>query len=219
MGRINFTECGARFKSNTTLQDLWGWTGPVVMIEPNHRTQISRAGCHHVCGHGADYYPWEDASQTITTWLLPVVGTLLQAPFESNATKRTMLAIARWCGSPIASLSYVLWNIKVSAKAAVMVDMAVEYDQTPELKTDFGSMRDSMYLLLAMNQYTLKDEVVSSSKEAEGLLRIVLFSRDLRLTDTNMPLRKIRRILANELRQMRRRGAVPGMSSQSQILA
>lgn len=67
-----------------------------------------------------------------------------------------------------------------------------------------------MYLLLAMNQYTLKDEVVCSSKEAEGLLRIVLFSRDLKLTDTDMPLRKVRRILANELRQMRRRGAVPG---------
>ncbi|KAJ4339757.1 hypothetical protein N0V87_002957 [Didymella glomerata] len=179
------------------------------MIDYNNRTQISRAGCYHVCGHGADYYSWSAASQTITTWLLPVVGTLLQAPFESNATKRTLLAIARWCGSPIASLSYVLWNIKVSAKAAVMVDMAVDYNQTPDLKTDFGSMRDSMYLLLAMNQYTLKDEVVSSSKEAEGLLRVVLFSRDLKLTDTNMPLRKVRRILANELRQMRRRGAVP----------
>lgn len=211
MNKINFTECAARFKSNITLQDEWGWKGPVVMIKPNHTTQISRAGCYHVCGHGADYYPWKDASQTITTWLLPVVGTLLQAPFESNATRRTLLAITRWCGSPIASLSYVLWNIKVSAKAAVMVDMAVEYDQTPALKTDFGSMRDSMYLLLAMNQYTLKDEVVSSSKEAEGLLRIVLFSRDLKLTDTDMPLRKIRRILANELRQMRRRGAVPGI--------
>ncbi|KAF3049055.1 hypothetical protein E8E11_009568 [Didymella keratinophila] len=209
MGRINFTECAIRFKSNITLQDEWGWTGPVVMIDPNPRSQISRTGCYNVCGHGADYYSWSAASQTITTWLLPVIGTLLQAPFESNATKRTLLAIARWCGSPIASLSYVLWNIKVSAKAAVMVDMAVDYDQTPDLKTDFGSMRDSMYLLLAMNQYTLKDEVVSSSKEAEGLLRVALFSRDLKLTDTNMPLRKVRRILANELRQMRRRGAVP----------
>ncbi|KAF2998563.1 hypothetical protein E8E13_005687 [Curvularia kusanoi] len=87
--------------------------------------------------------------------------------------------------------------------------MAVKYDETPDLESDFGSMRDSMYLLLSMNQYTLKDEVVSSSKEAEGLLRIVLFSKDLRLTDTKKTLREMRRILARELREMRRRGAVP----------
>ena len=185
------------------------------MIGQNTTTQISRAGCLHLCGSGADYYPWKDASGTITTWILPVVGTLLQAPFESNATRRTLLAITRWCGSPIASLSYVLWNIKVSAKAAVMVDMAVKYEQTPQLESDFGSMRDSMYLLMAMNQYTLKNEVVSSSKEAEGLLRIVLFSKDLKLTDTKKSLRQIRRILAGELRQMRRRGAVPGTSRAS----
>lgn len=166
-----------------------------------------------ICGHGTDYYPWSDVSGTITTWILPVVGTLLQAPFESNAAKRTFLAITRWVGSPIASLSYVLWNIKVSAKAALMVDMAVKYHETPDLESDFGSMRDSMYLLLAMNQYTLKDEVVSSSKEAEGLLRIVLFSKDLKLTDTKKTLRQMRRILARELREMRRRGAVPGRST------
>lgn len=92
-----------------------------------------------------------------------------------------------------------------------MVDMAVKYDETPDRKTDFGSMRDSMYLLLVMNQYTLKPDVVQySKKEAECLLRIALFSRDLELTDTNKSLRVMRRILARELREMRRRGAVPG---------
>lgn len=211
MGKISFDQCAVVYRNNVTLQSLWGWNGPIVGIARNHTTQISREGCYHVCGHGTDYYPWADVSQTITTWILPVVGTLLQAPFESNAAKRTFLAITRWVGSPIASLSYVLWNIKVSAKAALMVDMAVKYDETPGLETDFGSMRDSMYLLLAMNQYTLKDEVVSSSKEAEGLLRIVLFSKDLKLTDTKKSLREMRRILARELREMRRRGAVPGI--------
>ncbi|KAF1922614.1 uncharacterized protein M421DRAFT_104955 [Didymella exigua CBS 183.55] len=209
MGKISFDQCAIRYRDNATLQSLWGWNGTLVGIERNHTTLISSAGCIHVCGSGTDYYPWADVSQTITTWILPVVGTLLQAPFESNAAKRTFLAITRWVGSPIASLSYVLWNIKVSAKAALMVDMAVKYGETPDLESDFGSMRDSMYLLLAMNQYTLKDEVVSSSKEAEGLLRIVLFSKDLKLTDTNKSLREMRRILTRELREMRRRGAVP----------
>jgi hypothetical protein len=208
---ISFEQCGIDFKNNVTLQNLYGYRGPLIGINPNNTTQITREGCLVVCGTGTDYYTWKDVSSTLTTWILPVVGTLLQAPFESNATKRTFLAIARWVGSPIASLSYVLWNIKVSAKAALMVDMAVKYDETPDRKTDFGSMRDSMYLLLVMNQYTLKPDVVQhNKKEAECLLRIALFSRDLKLTDTDKSLRVMRRILARELREMRRRGAVPG---------
>ncbi|KAH7061917.1 hypothetical protein BKA63DRAFT_191724 [Paraphoma chrysanthemicola] len=210
MGKISFKECRVRYEANTTLQHQFQWyPRPVVGIDRNDSTQISREGCLYLCGSGADYYTWQEASSTITTWILPVIGTLLQAPFESNATKRTFLAIARWVGSPIASISYVLWNIKVSAKAALMVDMAVKYDETPDRKTDFGSMRDSMYLLLVMNQYTLEPEVVEGKKEAECLLRIALFSRDLRLTDTDKTLRQMRRILARELREMRRRGAVP----------
>lgn len=208
--RLNFTQCAIDFRDNVTLQDRYGWRGPIVGIDRSVTTQISTEGCLHLCGPGTQYYSWKEVSSTLTTWILPVVGTLLQAPFESNATKRTFLALARWIGSPIASLSYVLWNIKVSAKAALMVDMAVKYDETPDRKTDFGSMRDSMYLLLVMNQYTLKPDVVQKKKEAECLLRIALFSRDLRLTDTDKSLRVMRRILARELREMRRRGAVPG---------
>lgn len=93
-----------------------------------------------------------------------------------------------------------------------MVDMAVKYDETPGYDSDFSSMRDSMFLLLVMNQYTLETKVVSQGKkEAETLLRIALFSRDLELTDTTKSLRETRRILAREVREMRRRGAVPGM--------
>jgi hypothetical protein len=213
--RTNFTECallyGAPTREGEELRSLWAWHGPVVGISKNNFTQITREGCRQLCGRGPDIYPWVDASSTITTWILPIIGTLLQAPFESNAFKRTVFAITRWIGSPIASLSYVLWNIKVSAKASLMVDMSVRYDQTPERKSDFGSMRDSMYLLLAMNQYTIKEIAFSrdTQKEAEGLLRIVLFSKDLRLTDTDKTLRQTRRILAHELREMRRRGIVP----------
>ncbi|KAL1612212.1 hypothetical protein SLS60_000436 [Paraconiothyrium brasiliense] len=209
MSRINFTECAAIYAANEDLRKKYGWHGPLLGLEPRPLTQITREGCLAICGHGADMYPWDDVSATITTWLLPVIGTLLQAPFESNAFRRTLLAITRWVGSPITSLSYVLWNIKVSAKAALMVDMAVPYDKVPDRKTDFGSMRDSMYLLLAMNQYTMKPTAMLREKEAEGLLRIVLFSKDLKLTDTDKTLRQMRRILAREVREMRRRGAVP----------
>lgn len=212
--RTDFDKCGSLFSANTTegaaLRLLYTWTGPIIGIDRNLTTQISKAGCVAVCGSGPALYTWAEVSNTITTWILPVIGTLLQAPFESNSTRRTLLAISRWVGSPIASLSYVLWNIKVSAKAALMVDMAVKYDETPERRTDFGSMRDSMYLLLVMNQYSIKPTAAMSGKEAEGLLRIVLFSRDLVLTDTDKTLRQMRRILTRELRETRRRGAVPG---------
>lgn len=212
--RLNFDTCSKIFANDTAegaaLRAKWGWHGPLVGIPYNETTQISREGCLAVCGTGTAYYPWKDISSTLTTWILPVIGTLLQAPFESNATRRTVLAITRWVGSPIASLSYVLWNIKVSAKAALMVDMAVKYHETPDRQSDFGSMRDSMYLLLVMNQYTIRPLAIGGGKEAEGLLRIVLFSKDLELTDTSQSLRRTRRILAREVREMRRRGAVPG---------
>jgi len=215
----NFTECEARFTANTPdgklLRSQWGWNGTIFGIVYNNMTQISTEGCIHVCGSGPDIYAWRDISGVITTWVLPTIGILLQAPFESNAARRTVLAITRWVGSPIASLSYVLWNIKVSAKAALMVDMAVKYNDTPECTTDFGSMRDSMYLLLVLNQYTLNPKVMSKDhhKEAECLLRIMLFSKELILTDADKTLHEMRRILAQEVRETRRRGTVPGNHS------
>lgn len=93
------------------------------------------------------------------------------------------------------------------------VDMSVLYDDLPEEKlpdgsdSNFSSMRDSMYILTNMNQYTMKS--VSSTKEAEGLLRIVLFSKDLQLVGTEMSLARVRHELARSLRNGRRKGVVP----------
>lgn len=90
--------------------------------------------------------------------------------------------------------------------------MASKFDEFPDRKSDFGSFRDSLYILTVMNQYTMKRSV-SIQKEAEGLLRIVLFSKDLKLKDTDKSLRQTRRILARELREGRRRGVVPVLVS------
>lgn len=117
---VNFTDCSIRYLSNTTAQKLYEWTGNVISIDKNETTQITTAGCNAFCGTGPDYYDWGQASSTITTWVLPVIGILLQAPFESNAWWRTCLAIVRWCGSPIVTLSYILWNISVTGKCALM---------------------------------------------------------------------------------------------------
>lgn len=117
---VNFTECAARYLHNATARDLYAWHGKVISIEPNETTQITLAGCKAFCGKGVEYYKWDQASSTITTWVLPVIGILLQAPFESNAFWKTCLAIVRWVGSPIVTLSYIFWNISVTGKCALM---------------------------------------------------------------------------------------------------
>ena len=180
--RTNLTQCRLDYVNpNATYIQEYGWHGPVFQIPKNETTQISTYGCETLCGRGNDWYPWEQQASTITTWVLPVVGILLQAPFTSNAFWETIFSMARWVGSPMASLSYILWNIKVSGKCALLVDLATPFDrQIANRDTDFASIRDSFYLLMTMNQYTMKDHV-RQRKEAEGLLRIALFSKDLRL--------------------------------------
>ena len=71
--------------------------------------------CVQKCGEGNDLYPWAKISDTITTWVLSSIGILLQAPYESNVTfwKNFYLTI-RWLGSPIASFTCILWNMRVS---------------------------------------------------------------------------------------------------------
>ncbi|KAF2086200.1 hypothetical protein K490DRAFT_45208, partial [Saccharata proteae CBS 121410] len=214
MKHANFTECAATYLSNKTLQDHYGWTGDVIGIAKDPSSQITLQGCKAVCGTGSDYYPWSTVSSTITTWILPVIGMLLQAPFESNAFVATVLAIARWIGSPMASLSYIMWNIKVSGKCALMVDMAISYDEAiPAQPSDFSSIRDSFYILMTMNQYSINHHI-SQKKEAEGLLRLVLFSKDIALLNVrsgaeSKGLNQARQDLAEKLRAGRKRGAVP----------
>ena len=224
--RTNLTECGIHYLDNRELSWVYGYNGSTRGIHHNFSSQVTTQGCKDLCGSGVDYYSWSTASATITTWLLPIVGMLLQAPFESNAFWRTMLAICRWVGSPMASLSYILWNIKVSGKCALMgmsaavfnlalisniisVDMAVPYeDQVPGRGSDFASIRDSFYILTTMNQFTMNPQA-SMRKESEGLLRIALFSKDLRLHGTPLSLKETRQKLAQELREGRKRGVVP----------
>jgi hypothetical protein len=116
----NFTECAAKLLADPSAYSQWHWNGPVRGIPKNNLTQISYEGCKNICGTGIAWYDWSQSSSTITTWLLPIVGMFLQAPFESNAFWATVLAIARWVGNPMTSLSYIFWNISVSGKCALM---------------------------------------------------------------------------------------------------
>ena len=52
----------------------------------------------------------------------------------------------------MATLAYTLWNVKVTGKCAMMVDMAIEYNVLPGKDSAFARIRDSFYILSVMNQ-------------------------------------------------------------------
>lgn len=115
----NFTDCGKRYMSNPTLISRYNYNGLVHLLEANQSTQITFGGCIAVCGKGNEYHSWQVISTTLTTWILPILGILLQAPFESNAFWRTVKSCNRWIGSPVSSLATILWDIGISGKCAL----------------------------------------------------------------------------------------------------
>ncbi|KAL8952061.1 MAG: hypothetical protein Q9222_002013 [Ikaeria aurantiellina] len=210
--RPDFETCANEFLNHS--QDAYEqyiYHGPVQgILRAAKSSLITVQGCRALCGTGTAYYPWKDSSNTITTWVLPVVGLLVQAPFESNRAWQTVLLLVRWLGNPIATLSYILWNIKVTGKCALMVDMATKYDEYPDCDSEFAMMRDSLYVLAVMNQYSVNPGM--PPVEAERLLRLVLFSNLLHLPESPNDKRSLlkRRIeLASNLREDRKKGVVP----------
>lgn len=173
--RPNFTACSDTFLEFSRHNSIYNFNGTPygIFSDPSRKPPlITYEGCKHFCGPGTQYYAWADISSTITTWVMivtmakcphnkslifysqvfPVVGLLLQAPYESNKNWSTLLALARWLGNPIAGMSYTLWNIKVIGRCALMVDMASPFDEVPGPGSQFANIRDSLYLLSVMNQ-------------------------------------------------------------------
>ena len=95
-----------------------------------------------------------------------------------------------------------------NAAKYITVDMCVPYNETPDAGSEFVSMLDSSYILMNFNQYKLKP-VISMTREAEGLLWIVLFSKQLKLIGKKKTLSQMRYRLAQDLRSNRRRDVVP----------
>lgn len=223
--RPDFDKCFADF--NKTQNENRTYDGNTSIIyqgrtylhhEPSpeeRRFIVSTEGCRTLCGTGAQYYHWSQIAATITTWVLPVIGTLLQAPYEGNEFRKTLYALVRWIGSPIASLSYILWNIKVTGKCAMLSDMSTLYrvdfanlkpedTENARVMQDMLDMRDSLYILSVMNQYTVKSPI--DPAHAETLLRVALFAD---ITTPTLDLKARRRKLALTLREGRKRGIVP----------
>ena len=229
----DFTQCGIDFKAGiaaknaTILQYQYnGTTRGIYQSVNDPPVFITYDGCNKLCGTGSQYYPWNEASATISTWVLPIIGLLLQAPFESNSFWKTIFAMAHWVGSPISSLAAILWNVSVGGKCALLVDMgeyriverwivsnfieATTYQDVPGEDSQFEQIRDSFYLLSVMNQFSVKQSM--APVEAERLLRVALFSDSLQLEvdeDETRNLVKRRRKLAKIIRESRKKGVVP----------
>ncbi|KAL9608550.1 MAG: hypothetical protein Q9167_006626 [Letrouitia subvulpina] len=210
--RPDFNACGKEFLEHAKdryVHYVYNGTNRAA-LDGGQPTLITVEGCRKLCGTGTQYYEWKDAANTITTWVLPIIGLIIQAPWESNEAWETTLAFFRYMGSPISVLSYVLWNIKVTGKAALMVDMAVKYNEYPPEGSDFSSMRDSMYILCIMNQYSIKQSLPPI--ESEWLLRIALFDNTLQFGGSveardNIVARRTE--LARALREGRKKGVIP----------
>ena len=202
-GMVNFTSCQAVYNNNPSYLSRYAWNGAVRGGFETGGIYITLEGCETLCGSGPDYYAWKDAAATITTWVLPMLGMILSAPFESNDFIKTSYALCHWLGSPIASLSYIFWNIRVTAKCCLMVDMSVGYTEFPPADSQYGWFRDSMLILTSMNQYSFIDGTVN----AERLLRTAVFS-NLPLPNIGKTLPEMRSELAHDIRNRRRRGVV-----------
>lgn len=96
----------------------------------------------------------------------------------------------------------------------IQVDLAVPSNTNRQsldpITSDFSQIRDSLYILASMNQFSFNSELNTHRREAETLLRIALFSRGLRspgTTDRFLPTRRTE--VAERLRKFRKRGVVP----------
>lgn len=216
MKQPNFTECAIEFLSDTVKYSNYTYTGRIDTFFTTYNSTekpslISLTGCEDLCGTGSDYYDWSQVSGTISTWGMPLIGLILQAPFDSNEFRKTMLALARWIGSPIVALSYIFWNIRVTGKCAVMVDMSTSYEDVPDkldIDNEYAQIRDSFYILSVMNQYSYKKQI-PDAVAGEKLLRAALFSDTLKEHHQDVNLAVKRQDLAESLRDLRKKGVVP----------
>ncbi|CUS13981.1 unnamed protein product [Tuber aestivum] len=137
----NIYRCGDRVKQlvvdgSLPSEDIyWGPVRGLSNKAENPVLLLTLAACEKHCGSGSTLHCWETTADTVTTWVLPLVGLVLQAPFESNNFWGTLWLVFRWLGSPIVSMMYILWNIGATRKCAIMLDMSIvigsENPETP----------------------------------------------------------------------------------------
>ena len=90
-----------------------------------------------------------------------------------------------------------------------MIDMSTRFNEYPKDGSDFSYMRDSLYILCIMNQYSPRLSL--PPVESERLIRLALFSNDMPLNGSGngSDLLRRRTELAQNFREGRKKGVVP----------
>lgn len=231
---LSFEECNSVFVDNETNLALYSYTGSVFDGNSSDKPYITIEGCRKLCGPQPHYYEWDAMAFTLTTWVLPIMGLLLGmpryvqlfaitclptigAPFEPNQFLLTMHAFVRWLGSPLASLSAILWNIKLTGKCSMLLDLSTHYHELPSATSNFSDLRNSFIILSIMNQYEISADIKSrqDSVHAERLVRLALFARwtvpHPTVVDSTITTMDLRAKLAYDILIRRRRGVVPNV--------
>lgn len=173
------------------------------------------------CGPSGGTYEWNQVSDTLTTWILPIIGLIVQLPYESNRRWQAVLMVVRWLGGPWASLTYILWNVSILGRCARFVDVG-----SPEEVVDSGlgggegvegaktfeKLRNSFGILAAMNQYSLVEGVGLDEEEVRRGILVALFSEEGDVEGVE-GVEKFRREVGEQVRRLRRRGIVPVLVS------
>jgi hypothetical protein len=152
-------------------------------------------------------------------------GARTAAPFEPNQLWYTLLALVRWVGSPVSSLANVFWNIDLTGRCALLVDLASRYEVMPPQGSRFADVRNAAIILSAMDQYSLSAEILphrdglqrewDAAIPVERLIRVALLAH-FDVPDPKAPWRMttmaaLRSKLARAILIRRRRGVVPNI--------
>jgi hypothetical protein len=120
---LTFTNCLVEFQTSSTLFKQYAFHGTVWEPQPDG-LYITKQGCNDICGINPKLYDWNDSSQAITRWVLPMLGMLLSAPFVSNEFRNILRATLRWTGSPIMSLKRVFCSLELKSNCCRWLDMS-----------------------------------------------------------------------------------------------
>ncbi|CAG8615060.1 13122_t:CDS:2 [Acaulospora colombiana] len=194
----DFAQCKQRFIDSEVLHARYNWTGPIEHLPPGvlRGFHITLQGCKDECGQWPDFYDFS---------VLPLFGLILQAPFFSHEFIDTVRTLYRWLGNPMSSISATIWNIHVTRKCAIVVDMMIPLNfKKPGQLVDmdgFWAMRDSIFLLSVINQYNInKNRLFHHEGATELLMRKALF----------LPaLKNVRAGMADRIRRDGRQSVVP----------
>ncbi|EPS36372.1 hypothetical protein H072_10090 [Dactylellina haptotyla CBS 200.50] len=181
---------------------------------------ITYTGCVKVCGNH-----WKNDTQTtldlLLDWILPALGLITQMPWESNRNSVTGIWLARWIGSPIAALTFCLWDVKIAGRCSKLVNLSTKYryrayhsevlraeTEAQEERVAFGEARDKFYILLVMNQFELKASAENylTPEELINACERALYGKGV---VNGVDLVAERRRIADDLRDRRKRGVVP----------